>query len=75
MKVCNYDVITNFRNYVTTLPVEQLEAAEFVCVCRGPVGGPFTQQYEGPYEVVDRNSKVFRIKCGYRVESVSADRL
>jgi hypothetical protein len=31
--------------------------------------------YDGPYKVVSRASKVYKLQVGTRVESVSADRL
>jgi hypothetical protein len=56
-------------------PLEQLARARYVFVRKGPVGGPLALQYEGPYEVLDRTDKVFRVQCGPRVEVISADRL
>jgi hypothetical protein len=56
-------------------PAQQLEEVEFVYVRRGPVSGPLTPTYEGPYRVVSRCGKVYRIQMGARVEAVSVDRL
>jgi hypothetical protein len=65
------------RSYAEVVkgPADQLAAAEYVFVQRGPVAGPLTAAYEGPYKVVCRASKVYRLQVGSRVESVSADRL
>jgi hypothetical protein len=56
-------------------PVEQLEAAQYVYVRYGPVSGPMAPAYDGPYKVIDRNSKVYKLQVGSQVETVSADRL
>jgi hypothetical protein len=53
----------------------QLARARYVFVRKGPVGAPLALQFEGPYEVLDRTDKVFRVQCGPRVEVISADRL
>ena len=52
-----------------------LEEVTHVYVRRGPLGGPLDQSYAGPYEVLDRSRKVYRLQVGGHVESVSADRL
>ena len=52
-----------------------LADAELVYVKRGAVSPPLTQCYSGPYQVVERGPKVFRLQVGERVEVVSADRL
>jgi hypothetical protein len=31
--------------------------------------------YDGPYKVIDRNNKVYKLQVGSKVETVSADRL
>ena len=52
-----------------------LADAELVYVKRGAVSPPLTQCYSGPYQVVERGLKVFRLQVGEWVEVVSADRL
>ena len=46
-----------------------------VFVRRGGVENTLAQPYSGPYRVVERSDKVFKLHIGGRVESVSADRL
>jgi transposase InsO family protein len=56
-------------------PVDQLAAAEYVYIRRGGVAGPLQPQYEGPFRVLQRGSKVFRLQVGSREEDISVDRL
>jgi Integrase core domain/Integrase zinc binding domain len=70
-------ILLRQRSYAEVVkgPADQLAAAEYVYVRQGPVAGPLTATYDGPYKVVSRASKVYRLQVGTRVESVSADRL
>jgi len=52
-----------------------LDGVEWVYVRRGQHGGPLEQAYVGPYQVLERTDKVFKLQVGDRVEVVSADRL
>ena len=52
-----------------------LATAELVYVRRGAVSPPLTQCYSGPFKVLERGPKVFRLQVGEREEVVSADRL
>ena len=52
-----------------------LDTADFVYVRRGGQGGPLAASYDGPFQVVDRGPKVFRLQLGARVDTVSRDRL
>ena len=52
-----------------------LATAELVYVRRGAVSPPLTQCYSGPFKVLERGPKVFRLQMGEREEVVSADRL
>jgi RNase H-like domain found in reverse transcriptase/Reverse transcriptase (RNA-dependent DNA polymerase)/Integrase zinc binding domain/Integrase core domain len=65
------------RSYAEVVkgPADQLAAAQYVYVRRGPVAGPLTAAYDGPYQVLSRGDKVYRLQVGTRVEAVSADRL
>jgi len=56
-------------------PPKALQSAQLVYVRRGAAAAPLSPQYHGPYEVVERGPKFFRIRLGGRVESVSVDRL
>ena len=64
------------RSYADTVSQSSpLDSVEFVYVKNGGVGKPFGQQYQGPYQVLERSTKVFKLKIGSRVEVVSRDRL
>ena len=56
-------------------PPPALESAIFVYVRRGASAPPLAAQYLGPYLVLDRGPKIFKIQVGNRVEAVSVDRL
>ena len=60
---------------VLVAPSRQLLEAELVFVRRGAMAPPLAPQYEGPYKVVDRGQKVFKLQVGDRVDTVSVDRL
>ena len=52
-----------------------LKEATHVYVRRGPPGGPLEPSYAGPYKVLWRTRKVFKLLIGTAVVKVSADRL
>ena len=52
-----------------------LEDAAFVYVRRGQKSSTLDSAYTGPFEVLERTAKVYRLRVGNTVESVSADRL
>jgi transposase InsO family protein len=56
-------------------PIQKLAAATYVFVKRGPAVGPLSPSYDGPFLVVSRSEKVYQLKIGDKIESVSADRL
>jgi Integrase core domain len=53
----------------------QLAAAAFVYIRRGGVQPALADKYEGPYAVVERGPKYFRVAIGGGVDTVSVDRL
>jgi hypothetical protein len=55
--------------------MDQLAAAEYVYIRRSGVAGLLQPQYEGPFRVLQRGSKVFRVQVGDREEDISVDRL
>ena len=63
------------RNYTVNTRPSILEEAEFVYVRRGAVGGPFTDKYSGPYKVMEKKKKYYKLQLGQRTDWVSADRL
>ena len=52
-----------------------LDTVDFVYFRRGDQGGPLADSYDGPFQVVERGPKVFRLQLGARVDTVSRDRL
>ena len=52
-----------------------LDAADWVYVRRGPAGTPLADKYEGPFHVLARGPKFFKLKMGEREDTVSRDRL
>ena len=53
----------------------RLAEAEFVFIRRDGSHGPLQTPYTGPYRVLERKEKYFRLQCGEREETVSVDRL
>ena len=52
-----------------------LDAADFVYVRRGGAHPPLADSYSGPFQVLERGSKFFRLRMGTREDTVSRDRL
>jgi hypothetical protein len=49
--------------------------AQYVYIKRGPAASSLSPLYTGPYKVVERGQKYFRLDVGGRSEAVSVDRL
>ena len=58
-----------------TPPPEALLSVLYVFVHRLAAAGPLAPQYAGPYLVVDRGPKTFKLQMGGKVEVISVDRL
>jgi hypothetical protein len=56
-------------------PVNKLAEASFVYVRRGPAAGPLAPAYDGPFCVLEKSEKVFRVQMGSREEVIAVDRL
>ncbi len=54
---------------------DALRVASHVYVRRGQVAPPLTPLYQGPYRVLERGPKVYKIDLGGREDTVSVDRL
>ena len=55
---------------------KRLEEADWVYIRKDTqTGGPLANNYEGPYKVLARRRKTFRVQLGDRVDSISVDRL
>ena len=52
-----------------------LKSSKFVFVCEDASKPSLAPLYCGPYLVVERRSKFFRLQIGTRIDSVSVDRL
>ena len=63
------------RSYAEVAASPTLDRAEFVYVKRGGAGVPLSAHYEGPYRVVERGPKFFKVKLGEREDTISRDRL
>jgi hypothetical protein len=56
-------------------PPPALASAEMVYVRRGGSLPPLTPPYQGPYRVLERGAKVFKLQMGSRQENITVDRL
>ena len=64
------------RSYAEALRgTSPLNNAEWVYVRRGGQGKPLSDNYSGPYFVLERREKAFKLQVGTRVEVVRRDRL
>ena len=54
---------------------ETLNKVDFVFVRRDGYVPPLTPLYEGPYRVLERSDKYFRLEIGSNIDTVSIDRL
>jgi len=63
------------RNYKEKSHPGILKDVRFVYVRRGAISGPFTSKYSGPYRVLEKRQKFFKLQLGQRTDWVSADRL
>ena len=52
-----------------------MDGATHVYVQLGGVGPPLVDNYAGPYLVLEKGPKVFKLQLGERTEVVSRDRL
>ena len=60
---------------VAATPPAALLSAKFVYVRRGGATPPLAPLYVGPYLVIDRQPKFFKVQVGTRTEVISIDRL
>ena len=56
----------------TTSP---LDGADWVYMAKGGASKPMAEKYSGPYRVLERGNKAWKLQVGERVEVVSRDRL
>ena len=63
------------RTYAETAATLALDGATHVYVQRGGVGPPLADNYAGPYLVLEKGAKVFKLQVGTRKEVITRDRL
>jgi len=63
------------RTYAQVTTASSLDGAEWVYVRRGGKGRPLADAWSGPFKVLERATKVWKLQMGNKVEVVSRDRL
>ena len=63
------------RTYAEAAATPVLNGATHVYLQCGGVGPPLVDNYAGPYLVLEKGPKVFKLQLGERTEVVSRDRL
>ena len=66
---------TSFHGHDKPFVLENLKIAKFVFIRKDMHRSPLTKPYDGPFKVIERNEKFFKIQIGNNVEHVSIDRL
>ena len=63
------------RTYAEAAATPALDGATHVYVQRSGVGLPLADNYAGPYLVLEKGAKVFKLQVGTRKEVITRDRL
>ena len=63
------------RSYAQAAASSPLDGADWVYVAKGGAQGPMADKYSGPYQVLERCNKAWKLQVGETVEVVSRDRL
>ena len=63
------------RTYAEAAATPALDGASHVYVQRSSVGPPLADNFAGPYLVLEKGPKVFKLQVGTREDIVSRDRL
>ena len=63
------------RSYTQAGTSSPLDRAVWVYVARGGATKPMADKYSGPYKVLERANKAWKVQVGERVEIISRDRL
>ena len=61
------------RSYAQAATSSPLDGAEWVYVARGGAAKPMADKYSGPYKVLERANKAWKVQVGGRVEIISRD--
>jgi len=64
----------SYADVASALPAALLSSS-FVYIRRGATASPLAPAYSGPYRVLSRSAKFFRVAVGDREEDISVDRL
>jgi hypothetical protein len=65
---------THGRNIKPHVP-QRLDSSDYVFVRRDGYNSPLNPKYDGPFKVIHRTPKFFRLQLGDRQDNVSIDRL
>ena len=60
---------------VAASPTSPLDSAKWVYLRQGGTGKPLADSYQGPFRVLERGQKSFKVQLGERVDHVLRDRL
>ena len=63
------------RSYAQAVASSPLDGADWVYVAKGGAQRPMANKYSGPFQVLERGNKAWKLQVGERVEVVSQDRL
>jgi len=63
------------RSYAEVMRTSLLDQADWVYIKCGPQGKPLSDRYSGPYKVLEKAAKAWKLQVGARVEIVSRDQL
>ena len=61
------------QSYTQAAASSLLEGADWVYVAKGGAQQPMVDKYRGPYQVLERGNKAWKLQVGKRVEVVSQD--
>ena len=62
-------------SYAQAAASSPLDGADWVYVAKGGAQRPMANKYSGPYQVLERGNKAWKLQVGEMVEVVSRDRL
>ena len=63
------------HSYAQAATTSPLDGADWVYVAKGGAQQPMADKYSGPYKVLERGNKAWKMQVGERVDLVSRDRL
>ena len=63
------------RSYTQAMTTSPQDGANWVYMARGRASKPMADKYSGPYKVLERGNKAWKLQVGERVDMVSRDHL